>query len=291
MQHEIVLDTDRLLSCRGVSCRASAGEPTGQQLLTASGKPAEGPLDVFLGEPIFDMQVVFESGNDVREPYLAIAVDGTLLAVRNYQKQLRRSEDGGRSWGDIIEAPITHSDSNMLVDENTGSVMSVRMWDGADKVFRSLTTARPVAEETVIKPNELMKRPEETGVKKRATKGDQGKSGTYTARQCQRSGRHAAAWAVQGAAAREPPPSGRTPRPIPPIGSPPTRSFSCAVFSDDHGATWHQRLLPGRVYRGGAAGGVARRPDLLQLPVLTADTTTRPWPCPLRPEETLRREA
>ncbi|MEZ6077808.1 MAG: sialidase family protein [Pirellulaceae bacterium] len=54
-----------------------------------------------MGQPFFDMQVVFEGGNDVREPYLAIAVDGTLLAVRNYKKQLRRSEDGGQTWKEL----------------------------------------------------------------------------------------------------------------------------------------------------------------------------------------------
>ena len=98
----------------------SVAESSEQDLLTAAGKPAEGPLDVFLGEPFFDMQVVFDEGDHVREPYLAIAVDGTLLAVRNNKKHLRRSEDGGRSWGEIIDVPITHSDSNMIVDENTG---------------------------------------------------------------------------------------------------------------------------------------------------------------------------
>ena len=94
----------------------SAAESSEQELLTAAGKPAEGPLEVFLGEPLLDMKVVFDEGDHVREPYLAIAVDGTLLAVRNNQKHLRRSEDGGRTWEEIIDVPITHSDSNMIVD-------------------------------------------------------------------------------------------------------------------------------------------------------------------------------
>ncbi len=101
-------------------CSGFVAESSGQELLTAAGKPAEGPLDVFLGEPSLDMQVVFDGEGDVREPYLAIAVDGTLLAVRNNKKHLRRSEDGGRTWGEIIDVSITHSDSNMIVDENTG---------------------------------------------------------------------------------------------------------------------------------------------------------------------------
>ena len=74
--------------------------------LTAAGKPAEGPWEVFLGEPHFQSQTLFEGGDGVREPYLAVALDGTVLALRNYVKHLRRSEDGGQSWGDIIEVPF-----------------------------------------------------------------------------------------------------------------------------------------------------------------------------------------
>jgi len=38
-------------------CCASVAETSEQKLLAPAGKPAEGPLDVFLGEPFFDMQV------------------------------------------------------------------------------------------------------------------------------------------------------------------------------------------------------------------------------------------
>ena len=97
-------------------CGCSVAKAPEQELLTAAGKPAEGPLGVFLGKPVFDRQVVFE-GDKVREPYLAISVDGTLLAVRTEDKQLRRSEDGGKSWGEIIDVSIAMLDSNMIVDE------------------------------------------------------------------------------------------------------------------------------------------------------------------------------
>ena len=36
----------------------SVAESSEKKLLTAARKPVEGPLDVFLGEPFFDMQVV-----------------------------------------------------------------------------------------------------------------------------------------------------------------------------------------------------------------------------------------
>ena len=64
-----------VLLCGGAVAR-------GQELLTAAGKPAEGPLDAFLGEPFLEMQTVFDGGTNVREPYLGVAVDGTVLAVR-----------------------------------------------------------------------------------------------------------------------------------------------------------------------------------------------------------------
>ena len=39
-------------------CFPPATNAQEQELLTAAGKPAEGPLSVFLGEPRFDLQVV-----------------------------------------------------------------------------------------------------------------------------------------------------------------------------------------------------------------------------------------
>ena len=270
----------------------SADEPSGQERLTAAGKPAEGPLDVFLGKPFFDTQVVFDGGNDVREPYLAIALDGTLLAVRNYKQQLRRSEDGGRSWGDIIDVSITHSDSNMIVDENTGHIMSVRMWDGTDKVFRSMDHGKTwTTEEVAIKPNELMKRLAETDEKKRVTKGAGGKSGTYYL--------HANA-SESGVTLRHGKHKGRllvsaTFRPHakahPSDREPGDELFSCAIFSDDHGATWQVsdffpegyteeaalvELHDGRIYYNSRSHSGYYDKNLARK---------------LRPDETLRREA
>ncbi len=37
----------------------SMAELTGQEVLTAAGKPTEGELKPFLGEPVFDRQVIF----------------------------------------------------------------------------------------------------------------------------------------------------------------------------------------------------------------------------------------
>jgi len=220
-------------------CGGSVAESSEQELLTAAGKPAEGPLDVFLGESFFDAQVVFDDGDHVREPYLAIAVDGTLLAVRNNKKHLRRSEDGGQSWGEIIDVSITHSDSNMIVDENTGDIMSVRMWDGKDKLFRSTDHGKTwTTEEITVKPNELMKRAAETGSKERVTKASPAQSGTYfmhanasesgvTLRHGEHKGR-----LLVSATFR---PHGK---PHPSDRDPDDAIYSCAIYSDDGGATW-----------------------------------------------------
>jgi len=267
-------------------------EPAERELLTAAGKPAEGPLGVFLGEPVFDMQVVFDGGNEVREPYLAIAVDGTLLAVRNNKGHLRRSEDGGRTWGALIDVPITHSDSNMIVDENTGEILSVRMWDGSDKVFRSADHGKTwTQQKTTIKPNARMQRLEETGAKKRGTKADQDKPGTYFL--------HANA-SESGVTLRHGKHRGRllvsaTFRPHaqahPSDRAPADAIFSCAIFSDDHGATWQVsdffpegyteeaalvELHDGRIYYNSRSHSGYYDPKLARK---------------LRPDETLRREA
>lgn len=273
-------------------CNASAGEPSGQELLTAAGKPVEGPLDAFLGEPSFDIQVVFDGEGNVREPYLAIAVDGTLLAVRNNKGQLRRSEDGGRSWGDVIDVPITHSDSGMIVDENTGDIMSVRMWEGADRVFRSRDHGKTwMEEEITIKSNELMKRFEQTGAKKRVTKKAQGTSGTYYL--------HANA-SEAGVTLRRGEPKGRllvsaTFRPHakahPSDREPGDAIFSCAVFSDDHGATWQVSDFFPEGYTEEAALVELRDGRIYYNSRSHSGYYDKTFTRELRPDETLRREA
>lgn len=209
--------------------------------LTVIGKPAEASLSPFLGKPSFDRQFLFgeeEEGNRVREPYLAIAVDGTLLAMRNGIGRLRRSEDAGKTWGDIIEIDVVHSDSNLIVDETTGHILILRMWEGDDRLIRSTDHGKTWTEEPItIQPNETMKRLAETGAKSRGTK-DADKPGTYFLHAnasesgvTLRHGKHKGRLIVSATFrphAREHP-SDRKPG---------DELFSCAVFSDDRGATW-----------------------------------------------------
>jgi hypothetical protein len=124
--------------------------------------------------------VVFsDEGGRVREPYLAIAVDGTLLAVRSYIGKLRRSEDAGKTWGKIQDIDIRILDSNLIVDENTGDIRSIRMWDGSDRAILSKDHGRTwTTEEVIIKPSARMKELAQSGTKARGTEGAN-KPGTY----------------------------------------------------------------------------------------------------------------
>jgi sialidase-1 len=267
-------------------------ESSGQELLTAAGKPAEGPLSVFLGKPFFDMQVVFDDGDHVREPYLAIAVDGTLLAVRNNKKHLRRSEDGGKSWGKVIDVPITHSDSNMIVDENTGHIMSVRMWNGKDRVFRSTDHGKTwTEEETTIKPNQRMARLKKTGLKKRATKAGSDKAGTYylhanaseagvTLRRGEHKGRLLVSATFRPHAQEHPSDRDRA-----------DAIFSCAIYSDDGGATWQVSGFFPEGYTEEAALAELHDGRIYYNSRSHSGYYDKAYARELRPDETMRREA
>ncbi|GAA5221505.1 sialidase family protein [Membranihabitans marinus] len=155
--------------------------------LTAIGKPEEGALDPFMAESFFKMDVVFQDGSaKLREPYLAVAVDGTILAMRNRKGHLRRSEDGGKTWGEIIEVPFGFLDSNFIIDENTGDIIVIRLWEDTDKQWRSKDHGKTWREENLIlKPNGIVKWLNQTGLMKRVSwrrqeKEQNGNIDTYT---------------------------------------------------------------------------------------------------------------
>ena len=62
---------------------------------------AEGKLSFFQGEAKFAIEGIYGKG---RQPNVVVAMDGTVLAtfVSGEALQVRRSEDGGKTWG----API-----------------------------------------------------------------------------------------------------------------------------------------------------------------------------------------
>lgn len=200
-------------------------------------RQAEGPLVVFLGEPRFEQQVVFEGGGNVREPYLAVAVDGTVLVMRNYAGQLRRSGDGGRTWSPIVEVPFGFMDSNFVVDENSGHLMSVRLWEGQDRLWRSRDHGETWAEEPItLRFNQFMQQWDQAGEKTRG--GRDPASGDYylhanaseagiTLRHSDRRGRLLVTATYRPHAPEHP--SDRRPE---------DAIYSTAIYSDDGGATW-----------------------------------------------------
>jgi sialidase-1 len=101
---------------------AMADAPPDGAPMTAAGKPAEGKLDPFLGEPRFDVQQVFTGE---RFPNVVVTTDGTVLATwGNRSYRARRSTDGGKTW----EAEITIADPGFhgggtIVDERSGDVL------------------------------------------------------------------------------------------------------------------------------------------------------------------------
>jgi len=93
------------------------GESAG---VTAAGHPAEGMLESFLGEPKLDMQQVHK-GN--RFPNVVVAVDGTVLALWNGVK-VRRSEDGGQTWGPEIPVGRGFMGGGAIVNETNGEILA-----------------------------------------------------------------------------------------------------------------------------------------------------------------------
>ncbi len=211
----------------------SAEKPAGE----VADRPAEGPLDVFLGEPQFEKQNVFEGGGNVREPYLAVAVDGTVLVMRNYARQLRRSSDGGQTWSPIVEVPFGFMDSNIVVDENSGDLMSVRLWDGQDRLWRSRDHGQTWTEQPItLEFNQAMKRWDRAGEKTRGALDPD--SGAYylhanaseagiTLRHSDRRGRLLVTATYRPHASEHP--SDRRPE---------DAIISTAIYSDDGGTTW-----------------------------------------------------
>ena len=99
---------------------ALGGTPRENVPVTAAGHPAEGKIEPFLGEPKLDMQQVFKGG---RFPNTLVAVDGTVLALWG-GVTVRRSEDGGRTWGPEITVGQGFQGGGAIVDETTGDVLA-----------------------------------------------------------------------------------------------------------------------------------------------------------------------
>ena len=87
---------------------------------TTHGASVEGELSPFLSEPRIESQALFESG---RFPNVAVAMDGTVLAFWN-GVVVRRSEDGGETWGEAILVGEGFMGGGVTVDESTGDILA-----------------------------------------------------------------------------------------------------------------------------------------------------------------------
>ena len=123
--------------------------------LIAAEKPVEGPVGVFLGEPRFEMQQLFA---DERLPNVVVATDGTVLATWGWGRvRVRRSEDGGNTWGPEIHLGNGLNAGGLTVDENTGDVLAFveeKHPPAPLTVYRSKDHGKTwQAQETVIRPD------------------------------------------------------------------------------------------------------------------------------------------
>jgi len=97
--------------------------PFGLIILTIScSRPAENPFwnD---GVEIFDVTRIYENE---RFPNVVVATDGTIITTWGATKYVaRRSEDGGKSWGPVINIaePGFHG-GGTIVDENSGDILA-----------------------------------------------------------------------------------------------------------------------------------------------------------------------
>ena len=99
---------------------AVAESPGKDAVATAAGHPAEGKLESLLGEPKLDLQQVYKGG---RFPNIVVAVNGTVLALWNGVK-VRRSEDGGATWGPEIMVGKGFMGGGAIVNEVNGEVLA-----------------------------------------------------------------------------------------------------------------------------------------------------------------------
>ncbi len=85
-------------------------------------EPVEGKLDSFLGEPVLTVQQVFKQG---RFPNVVVTKEGTVVATFG-QEQVRakRSQDGGKTWGEEIAIAAGIHGGGTTVDESTGDIFA-----------------------------------------------------------------------------------------------------------------------------------------------------------------------
>lgn len=271
------------------------GERAEGAILLPTGKPAEGEVDVFLGDPYFLKQVI-DTGKHVRFPIVTTGVEGTVLVFWGHDMMnIQRSVDGGISWDEKNQFNDMPSlfNSNPIVDEISGDLLIVSLESDEDIVWRSKDQGVTWVKETItVMPNEAIKWMELTGIMKRVKKEGYGKRNDgywlrtshgesgITLQHGEKKGRLIMYAAFRPHSTVHP--SDRDSVDV---------IFSTAIYSDDGGATWQMsgffpegyteeaslaELHDGRIYYNSRSHKGFRDKSLVRE---------------LRPDETLRREA
>ncbi len=132
----------------------------------------EGDLATFLGEPIIETQQLVRHSRSQVWPNVVVARDGSVLATygvvfggsepftRNPRRvALRRSEDGGATWGEeIVIAEPGFQGGGTIVDETTGDILAFveeRHPPAALTVYRSQDHGKTwqAQAETLVRPD------------------------------------------------------------------------------------------------------------------------------------------
>ena len=108
-----------LLLLTGCRTARGPGQP-GEGGRTAAGLPADGALESHLRPAAFGIQPLFVRD---RFPNVTVATDGTVLAFWN-GVVVRRSTDGGVSWGPEIPVGPGFMGGGVTVDETTGHILA-----------------------------------------------------------------------------------------------------------------------------------------------------------------------
>lgn len=114
-------------------------------------------VDAFLQPALFEMEQVFKTE---RLPNVAVTMKGTVLVTTGWKNvQLRRSEDGGETWGDIIPLGAGVNSGGLTVDEVSGHILlfiEEKHPPAPLHVYRSKDDGKTwVEQDTTIHPNSL----------------------------------------------------------------------------------------------------------------------------------------
>lgn len=111
------------LGFAGLACASGPAADEAPPAAPSALAAQEGPLEPWLGSGRLEAQPLFDAE---RFPCVAVALDGTVVATFGSSRLVaRRSEDGGASFGPVIEvAAPAFQGGGLLCDERTGDLLA-----------------------------------------------------------------------------------------------------------------------------------------------------------------------